>query len=199
MRKFFTILTIALGLMLASGQMTVMAQDSNADGTAPEMSKEISKEISKEMFKEVFKDWVMRCVERDGLPPCDMVQSVFTADSQERLLQMSVAHLGRDDEVGIQIWVPTGVMVSGGVLFEIDGKDRVLDALQYTRCEADGCLVEAIVPVANLQPLRAGSKGAFAVLASTGQPRVIAVSLAGFSAALKTVSERNKQWFSNLN
>ncbi|MDB3892041.1 invasion associated locus B family protein [Alphaproteobacteria bacterium] len=195
MRKFFTILTIALGLMLASGQMPATAQDSNADGTATEMFNE----MSTEMFKEVFKDWVMRCVERDGLPPCDMVQSVFTADSQERLLQMSVAHLGRNDEVGIQIWVPTGVMVSGGVLFEIDGEDRVLDALQYTRCEADGCLVEAIVPAANLQPLRAGRKGAFAVLASTGQPRVIAVSLAGFSAALKTVSERNKQWFSNLN
>ena len=146
-----------------------------------------------------FKDWIMRCVPRDGLPPCDMVQSVFNADSDQRLLQMSVAHLGRDDLVGLQIWVPTGVLVSSGVLFEIDGEKRVLDQLQYTRCEADGCLVEAIVPASDLKPLRAGRKGAFAVLASDGKPRVIAVSLTGFSAALKAVTAKNKTWFSASN
>lgn len=146
-----------------------------------------------------FKDWVVRCVPRDGLPPCDMVQSVFNADSNQRLLQMSVAHLGRDDLVGLQLWVPTGLLVSSGVLFEIDGKKRVLEQLQYTRCEADGCLVEAIVPASDLKSLRAGRQGAFAVLASDGKPRVIAVSLSGFSAALKAVAAKNKAWFSANN
>jgi len=177
-KRFLTKILIALSLLLG-GAAPAMAQDAGANQT--------------------FKDWVVRCVPRDGLPPCDMVQSVFNADTEQRLLQMSVAHLGRDDQVGIQIWVPTGVLVSSGVLFEIDGKERVLGALQYTRCEADGCLVEAIVPANDLKPLRAGRKGAFAVLGSDGQPRVIAVSLSGFSAALKAVGAKNKEWFSTTN
>lgn len=148
---------------------------------------------------ETFKDWVMRCVERDGLPPCDMVQSVFNADTNNRLLQMSVAHLGRDNQFGVQLWVPPGVLVSSGVLFEVDGEKRVLESLQYTRCEADGCLVEAITDMEAMQPLRAGQKGAFAVLGSNGQPRVVAISLSGFSAALKAVSAKNSAWFAANN
>lgn len=146
-----------------------------------------------------YKDWVVRCVPRDGLPPCDMVQSVFNSDTSQRLLQMSVAHLGRDQKVGVQVWTPTGVLVSSGALFEVDGESRALDALKFTRCEADGCLVEAIVEESDMKPLRAGNKGAFAVLASNGQPRVIAVSLSGFSAAMKDVAAKNKAWFAANN
>lgn len=141
------------------------------------------------------KDWVVRCIERADLPPCDAVQTAFDTNTEQRVMLTSIAHFGGDDEIGIQIWVPTGILVSGGVLFEIDQKDQALQDLKFTRCEADGCFIEAIVSEEALAPLKKGSQAAIAILSSTGQPRVVGLSLSGFTKALREVKSKNKAWF----
>lgn len=143
------------------------------------------------------KDWVVRCVERADLPPCDAVQTAFDRATQQRVMLTSIAHFGNDDEIGIQIWVPTGILVSAGILFEIDQKDRALETLQFTRCEADGCFIEAIVTEDDLSPLKKGNEAAIAVLTSAGQPRIVGLSLSGFTKAFKEVKEKNRNWFKN--
>ena len=142
-----------------------------------------------------YKDWVVRCIERDDLPPCDAVQTAFDTQTQQRVMLTSVAHFGNNGEIGIQIWVPTGLLVSGGVLFEIDQKDKALEALKFTRCEADGCFIEAIVSEDDLAPLKKGNQAAIAVLSSTGSPRVVGLSLSGFTKALQEVKTKNQAWF----
>ena len=141
------------------------------------------------------KDWVVRCIERTDLPPCDAVQTAFDTSTEQRVMLTSIAHFGGEDEIGIQIWVPTGILVSGGVLFEIDQKDQALQALKFTRCEADGCFIEAIVSEEALAPLKKGTQAAIAVLSSTGQPRVVGLSLSGFTKALAEVKSKNQAWF----
>lgn len=142
-----------------------------------------------------YKDWVVRCIDRTDLPPCDAVQTAFDTKTQQRVMLTSVAHFGNNGEIGVQIWVPTGLLVSGGVLFEIDQKNQVLDALKFTRCESDGCFIEAVVTEADLAPLKKGNQAAIAVLSSTGEPRVVGLSLSGFTNALKEVKSKNKAWF----
>ena len=142
-----------------------------------------------------YKDWVVRCVDRADLPPCDAVQTAFDTKTEQRVMLTSIAHFGNNDEIGVQIWIPTGLLVSGGVLFEIDQKDQALEALKFTRCEQDGCFIEAIVNEADLAPLRKGNQAAIAVLASNGQPRVVGLSLAGFTKALSDVKAKNTAWF----
>ena len=83
-------------------------------------------------------------------------------------------------------------MVSGGVLFEVDQEKQALGALKFTRCEADGCYIEAIVSEDDLSPLKKGNQAAVAVLSSTGQPRVVGLSLSGFTAAFNEVKEKNQ-------
>ena len=142
-----------------------------------------------------YKDWVVRCIERNDLPPCDAVQTAFDTNTQQRVMLTSIAHFGGNDEIGIQIWVPTGLLVSGGVLFEIDKETQALQELRFTRCEADGCFIEAIVAENDLTPLKKGNQAAIAVLASTGQPRVVGLSLSGFTKAYNEVKTKNTKWF----
>ena len=142
-----------------------------------------------------YKDWIVRCVERENLPPCDAIQTAFNSETEERIMLTSIAHFGATDEIGVQIWVPTGLLVSGGVLFEIDQETRALDTLRFTRCEADGCFIEAIVTEDALSPLKKGSQAAIAVLSSTGQPRIVGLSLSGFTKAFQEVKLKNTEWF----
>ncbi len=142
-----------------------------------------------------YKDWIVRCVERENLPPCDAIQTAFNSETEERIMLTSIAHFGATDEIGVQIWVPTGLLVSGGVLFEIDQETRALDTLRFTRCEADGCFIEAIVTEDDLSPLKKGSQAAIAVLSSTGQPRIVGLSLSGFTKAFQEVKLKNTEWF----
>ena len=142
-----------------------------------------------------YKDWVVRCVERENLPPCDAVQTAFNSDTNQQVMLTSIAHFGSSGDIGVQIWVPTGLLVSGGVLFEIDQETRALENLQFTRCEADGCFIEAIVNEEELGPLKKGSQAAVAVLTSTGQPRIVGLSLSGFTKAFNEVKQKNTNWF----
>ena len=142
-----------------------------------------------------YQDWVVRCIERADLPPCDAVQTAFDTATEQRVMLTSIAHFGANDEIGIQIWVPTGILVSGGILFEIDQTDQALGNLKFTRCESDGCFIEAIVAEDALTPLKKGSQAAIAVLSSTGQPRVVGLSLSGFTKAFREVKSKNEAWF----
>ena len=156
-----------------------------------------SAQSNDEMETTTFKDWVVRCVDRADLPPCDAVQTAFHSNTQERLMLTSIAHFGSNDDIGIQIWVPTGILVSGGVLFEIDQETQALQELRFTRCEADGCFIEAIVNENDLTALKKGNQAAIAILSSTGQPRVVGLSLSGFTKAFNEVKRKNKSWFEN--
>ena len=142
-----------------------------------------------------YKDWVVRCVDRENLPPCDAVQTAFNSETNQQVMLTSIAHFGSSGEIGIQIWVPTGLLVSGGVLFEIDQEKRALENLQFTRCESDGCFIEAIVNEEALGPLKKGSQAAIAVLSSSGQPRIVGLSLSGFTKAFNEVKQKNTNWF----
>ncbi|MGC6517075.1 MAG: invasion associated locus B family protein [Candidatus Puniceispirillaceae bacterium] len=141
-----------------------------------------------------YKDWVVRCIDRTDLPPCDAVQTAFDTQTQERVMLTSIAHFGGEEDIGVQIWVPTGLLVSGGVLLEVDQTTQALNALKFTRCETDGCFIEAIVSEADLDPLKKGNQAAIAVLSSTGEPRIVGLSLSGFTKAFEEVKRRNTKW-----
>ena len=67
--------------------------------------------------------------------------------------------------------------------------------LRFTRCESDGCFIEAIVTEDDLAPLKKGNQAAIAVLSSAGQPRVVGLSLSGFTKAYNEVKKQNTAWF----
>ena len=148
---------------------------------------------AQETENEIHEDWAVRCVERESLPPCDMVQFATQNENGKPVMQFSVAHAGHEEQYGIQIMVPLGVRLSGGVAIRVDGGSP-LESFQFTRCEAGGCFIERIATADKLTPFKAGNAGVLAVLDRRGRPMVIPLSFKGFTRALEVMTERNRQW-----
>lgn len=146
-----------------------------------------------EQTAEFYGDWQVRCVVREDMPPCDMVQVATNNDTKEQVMRISIAHAGDQDKYGVQIWVPLGVLISGGVLVRVDDKEDVGD-FKFTRCEPTGCFIEGVVGTEVLEPFRRGSKGVIAILDSLGEPIVLPLSFRGFVAAVGAMSARNQAW-----
>ncbi len=152
---------------------------------------------SDEPKNEIHGDWAVRCVEREALPPCDMVQFATHRENGEAVMQFSIAHAGREDAYGMQIMVPLGVRLSGGVAIRVD-EGSPMTGFEFTRCEAAGCYIERVVSDEVLEPFRAGDAGVLGVIDRTGEPLVIPLSFRGFTKALATITERNRQWADNI-
>lgn len=142
---------------------------------------------------EVYGDWTVRCTQRENVPPCDMVQVATRGEAGEQVLRVSIAYAGNGDNYGVQIVVPLGVLISGGVLIRADGEEIQTD-LQFTRCEASGCFIEAIMDSKALEPFRLGDEGIIAILDPRGEPMVMPLSFSGFIAAMETMTQRNSAW-----
>jgi invasion protein IalB len=146
---------------------------------------------------DVYGDWTVRCVAREGVPPCEMAQIAANNTTHEQVMRISIAHAGQSESLGVQIQVPLGVLLTGGVLVRVDDKQTVGN-FQFTRCEANGCLIEGVVTPETLAPFRKASKGILAVLDRQGKPLVLPLSFEGYEAAMDAMSSKNIRWAKTL-
>lgn len=139
-------------------------------------------------------DWVVRCFPVKGPAPCDMLQvSVAKDNEQQRILSVSFAYVPDRDGYGMQIIVPLGVTVQKHLA--IGEGTGPLSALHFTRCEPDGCYVEALVDNTTMDGF--GTMGEQALVAVTpygkDAPVKMALSLKGFSDALAKMKTLARQ------
>lgn len=142
---------------------------------------------------ETYKDWTVRCVERESLPPCDMVQFASELDSGEQVMQFSIAHAGKGSAYGFQIRVPLGVQLQGGAAIRIDAQTPLTE-FTFTRCDENGCYIERIMQPDELNPFKGGAEGVLAVIGEDGRPMTLPLSFRGFSEALRVMTARNRNW-----
>ncbi len=157
------------------------AQAENSVASAPDQS------------SESYGDWTVRCVNRDGLPPCDIVQFVTNDKTKEQLMRLSIAYSGQAERYGFQIQMPLGVIISGGVIVRLDDKEN-WGNLKFTRCEVSGCYIETVITADTLDPFRRANKGVVAILDREAKPMVLPISFNGFSAAMDVMSQKNITW-----
>ena len=69
-----------------------------------------------------------------------------------------------------------------------------LAGYHFTRCKVTGCFIERVIDAQALEPFRIGQAGILALIDRTGQPMAMPLSFVGFTKALETTSERNRQW-----
>ncbi len=140
-------------------------------------------------------DWALRCnTDNPAVPPCDIIQRAIDSETGEDRMLFSVAHLGNEGIVGVQVWFSSGVLVSGGVRVEVDGED-VLEGLQFTRCETTGCFVEGVFLSSALAAFKEGRQAAIAILSDVGERRIMPISLKGYTAAYEEMRKSNEDWF----
>lgn len=142
---------------------------------------------------ESYGDWSVRCATREGVPPCDIVQVATDNKTGAQVMRLSIAHAGDRERYGVQVIVPLGVLISGGVLVRIDDAHDIKD-LKFTRCDAGGGYIEALLDAQMLPPFRRGNKGVLAIIDGNGKPLVVPLSFKGFTAASDVMIDRNRQW-----
>lgn len=144
---------------------------------------------------EVYGDWTVRCIQRENLPPCDMVQFATHRESGAQIMQFSLAYAGEGESYGAQVMLPLGILVAGGVLVRVDDGPALAD-FAITRCEAAGCFVERMLKTKDLKPFQTGEKGIIAVMDRDAKPLVIPLSFDGFSKAQAAMAQHNRNWAS---
>jgi invasion protein IalB len=139
-----------------------------------------------------FGDWTVRCSQKEGAPPCDIVQFVRQKDTGRTIMQVSFGYIPGQDKYPVQFVLPLGFLLSSGATIRIDDKTDLKD-YPVTRCEAQGCLIEKTADAKDLAPFRAGKIGTVTVTAAAGRMITFPISFTGFTRALDEMTAKNKK------
>ncbi len=131
-------------------------------------------------------DWAVRCAQTTvkSPAPCDVIQLTVNQDSKARIMSFSLAYLPSRDTYAMQVIVPTGVALTRGMI--VSAGTLALQGVKFTRCERDGCYVEALVDAAAVNALSAAGATTNVTVVGYGQSNEVnlPVSLNGFADAL---------------
>jgi invasion protein IalB len=125
-------------------------------------------------------DWVVRC---------EVLQVTVNKDSKQRLSSLSIAYVPSRDAYAMQVVVPTGVSLAKGLIL---GPSP--NGMKFTRCERDGCYVEAVIDNSVITTLgKAGKSTNIAVVAYGKTDQIkFPVSLTGFTEAMDRMKSYSK-------
>lgn len=137
-------------------------------------------------------DWTMRCVHREGLMPCDVIQSARQKDGQQTIMQLSFSYVREKNLYAVQFLLPLGFMIQPGVIVRIDEKTELKD-WPVTRCTPQGCFVEKLVGAQDLVPFQTGKTGVISLAVRDGRILSLPISLNGFTTAMDEMTIRNKK------
>lgn len=136
-------------------------------------------------------DWVVRCVQTNvkSPAPCEVVQMTINKDTKQRLSSLSIAYVPSRDAYAIQVVVPSGVALAKGLILGASPS-----GMKFTRCERDGCYVEAVIDGNTVQGLGKAGKATNIAVVPYGKTDQIKfpVSLTGFNEAMDRMKTYSK-------
>ena len=131
-------------------------------------------------------DWAVRCAQTTvkSPAPCDVIQLTVNQDTKARIMSFSLAYVPSRDTFAMQVIVPTGVALQRGMTLALG--EQALNGVKFTRCERDGCYVEALVDAATVNALSAVGASTNVTVIGYGQTNEVnlPISLNGFTDAM---------------
>ena len=144
---------------------------------------------------EVSGDWEIRCVrleEGEGNDPCQMYQ-LLTDDQGNSVAEMTVIPLPEEQQAaaGANFIAPLETLLTQQMTMSIDGGQA--RRYPFTLCSQVGCLVRLGLSDADLTAMQRGNAALITIVpAAAPDQRVdLSLSLTGFTAAFRTVTENN--------
>jgi invasion protein IalB len=137
-----------------------------------------------------FQDWVTRCERAagdDGREQCFIVQNLVLKEGNQRVMLIAVAFPPDEPDPVAVLTLPLGISLPPGVRLRIDGGEEHLFAVD--RCIASGCKVGFVLSGELLGAFKRGLQAVVTIHDGGRQPITLPVSLRGFTAALRSLSE----------
>jgi hypothetical protein len=113
-----------------------------------------------------------------------VIQLTVNQDTKARIMSFSLAYLPSRDTYAMQVIVPTGVALQR--FMTVAAGNQALQSVKYTRCERDGCYVEALIDAAAVNALSAAGVATTVNVIGYGQTNLVSLPISsnGFADAL---------------
>lgn len=136
-----------------------------------------------------FKDWRIHCNSSAGAPAiCIMVQEVVFKNTGKRILQFVVRYSENAETLIGDIILPLGIYLPAGVTMQIDkGQVFEIPIELCTDGQMRGCRARFSFNTELLASIKAGGKAKVVFQDARHTPVPVPVSLAGFTAGLKSI------------
>lgn len=134
-----------------------------------------------DLTAETYGDWTLRCATRENAAPCDIIETMNDRRSGAQVISVSIAYSPSQQIAAVQIIVPLGVRVPEGLTLSVGAVD--VSGVRYTRCELQGCFVEARLGDDTLEEMRAADALTLMFAVSPERTARVDVSLDGFADA----------------
>jgi invasion protein IalB len=127
-------------------------------------------------------DWQVRCYPVQSAAPCDMFQEQGDAQTQRKILSVSLSYVPNVDRHALVVSVPLDVSIPKGVVLQTDSYKS--PTLKYRTCTRDGCFVQTPVDSALVEAVaKSSGDGKINVVGDDGKTYAFKFSLKGFAAA----------------
>lgn len=126
---------------------------------------------------QVFGDWTLRCLAAG----CDMIQVLTERENGVQVGSLSIAYSTEQARSAVQIVAPLGVHLPTGLTISAD--DLMVAGVRFTRCEVQGCFVEARLGDDMLAAMRAAPSMTLGFGLDVEQTVSVDVGLDGFTEA----------------
>ncbi|MCO6177497.1 invasion associated locus B family protein [Ciceribacter sp. RN22] len=141
-------------------------------------------------LSESYESWSVQCQQvgageqRQRL--CQMSQELVQNQTRQRVLTF-VLSFSKEGTIKGTVIAPFGLLLSEGLRVEMDGKEVARGA--FRTCLPLGCISEVDLSQDAIKQLSVGAKASVMTTANTGQPVRTDITLSGFSAAYRRLSE----------
>lgn len=141
---------------------------------------------------ETYADWTLRCVPVEGKQTCQMMQELSQKETGQRVLAFVINAPKPEDVVDATLILPFGLELAKGISAHIDAEFD-LEPIQFSTCLPSGCLASVELNAELIGKMQAGEQFSLNVHSiSSQQPVSIDLSLSGFSAAFRRLSDLSK-------
>ena len=138
---------------------------------------------------QVFGKWAVRC----GTPPgetereCGIQHRVVTENPKRMLLNVTVGYIGKNHSPLALFHVPVGVYLPPGLTLSIPGAPVV--RIGYDQCTPHICRAPLPMTPALVSAMEKASRAVVTIEDSNQKPITLPMSLAGFTAGYKALSQ----------
>ena len=137
---------------------------------------------------ESFGDWTVNCRIASGQKLCALSQAQGNKQTGQRAFAIELT-TPRDGKTDGAILMPFGLKLDAGAVLKLDDKD-LGRGLRFSTCVPDGCLLPVSFPAVATEAMKSATALVVTgVNLSNGQAVTFSVSLKGFPAALKRVTD----------
>ncbi len=148
----------------------------------------VAEQPSMKTTSEAYKDWLVACVEQEGVKRCEMKQTLIN-QNQQTVAVFSAVKQGKNDTL-MQIALPHLLDLTVPVKMTVDGK--LIKNLPYKFCNQAACFVLMENDKQVTDAFKVGTAGEVEVQVMNGQQMKLGFSLSGFSAAMDNLPAVDK-------